>query len=281
MMNINILKHGEAYQVVAPKEKDSQLVALMASLKTLGHSSALIGGADRGAHCVAIELPCGLPLYINFQYRTYAEREKGFLHFFTFTSIRTGSDKIEKAKKALGLEEPKRFTLKTINAKKLQAVIDYWDDVASAALTLENSASQLLDQWRKKLEAMPYDWRKYSHKENGDAAINGAAYSDKFEYTLSLSASYPHPSQSIKYRGGNTINDFLIISDDTSNDKQWFSVHMNGLGYALCYGTEFAVNLWCDKERKTYGAKTCNIAPINAPLPNGWQIVVVRLGDLL
>lgn len=254
-MNTEILKHGKAFQLLTTPPKDERFNELVTALATLCHSGALVGSVDHGVNSVAIELPCGLPLYINFQHRTYSEREKGFLHFFTFTSIRNGLDKVLQAKEILQLDEPKRFTITTMTKKKLSAAIEYWDKVAVCALTLENDANTLLNEWRAKIANCPYTWRSYSHKENSNTAINGCIYSEKFEYALSLSASYPHPSESVKFKGDNTLNDFLALSDDTSEDKQWFNVDFTGLNYThagfLCYGTKYAVTLWCKRTEKS------------------------------
>lgn len=281
-MNTNILTHGNAYKLLTITPKDERLADLMTTLQGLGYSSALVGSDDHGAHAVAIELPCGLPLYINFQYKTYSERNKGFLHFFTFTSIR--SDKINSAKTELKLDEPARFTLKTITTKKLAATIAYWDKVGAHALTLDSAATKVLDDWRAKLAAAPYEFCAASSKENSSTAINGRMYSDKFEYSLSLSASYPHPSQQMRYRGGQTLNDFLALSDDVSDEKQWFAVDFTGLSYThagfMCYGTEYAVEAWCERQKRDLGAWgfICNAADLDSRTR---FVVIVRLRDLL
>jgi hypothetical protein len=280
-MKTSILTHGRAYQLTTAEPSDSRFKELR---ELLPMESCCIAG-DHGVHCVAIELPCGMPLYINFQHSTYAERNKGFLHFFTFTSMQ--GNKTHEAKKLLELDEPKRFTLKTMTPKKLDSVITYWDKVASKARELDQAANGVVHEWREKLAAIPYEFGSYSHRSNNEKAINGCAYSPVLKFEFSVSADYPHPSQSVSYQGDNTLNAFLSISDDTSADKKWFSVDFTGglndtLALHVCYGTEFAVYKWAKKHEKEFGAIGFIVRALPVfPRGTNRDVHIVRLGELL
>lgn len=283
-MDTTFLIHGDGYAPSTTPPQDPRFLQLQEALAGLGFKSVFIEGREMGCHAVAVKLENGHPLYINFQHRTWAERSKGFLHFFTFTSVY--GDKTHEAKEALQLVEPARFTLSSITAKKLAATLQYWCAVSSLALDIQKAANSAVNEWREKMAASPYEFRPFSFKENSQRAVNGSIHAGAFEFSIGIEERHPHPSQSITYRGGNDFKAFMCLADDTSTEKQWFTVDFTGgladcVALHICYGTKYAVELWAAKNEKIYGGIGYIITPSKLfPRGTNRHVHIVTLGAL-
>lgn len=237
------------------------ILELENKLLTLGFSPLRIGGRNHTHPVVdtlAIELPNGHPLFINLQ-NSFANRQKGYIHFFCTMPANAKQGFICDAQEKSALVAPNNCSTKTLNAKKLNAIIEHHNAVLSAALTAADSGRAMVAQWRERVKNSGLKVYESSVKAQGLDNVNLEVESAQrnFRLTIGGSSDRAFMSQTIEYNGAFSWDQFLKLCE-FDEVKSWFHVDFTGLNYVhggfRVFGSSRAVKLWCAENEKTIGA---------------------------
>lgn len=238
-----------------------QMLELEEKIKSLGFSPVRTGGFNETyptVNALAITLKNGHPLFLNLQ-NSYANRQKGYINFSLIMPANMRQCFIVTAKKASQLTEPKNCGVKTLTAKKLNAIVDYYSGILRAAILEANAGRALLAEWRERLKNSGFNVYESSVKAQGLDNLNVEVDSPARSFRLTISASSDHAfvRQLISYNGGFSWDQFLKLAA-FDEEKSWFCVDFTGLNFVhhgfLIFGSLRAVNLWCSENEKIIGA---------------------------
>ena len=234
------------------------ILDLEIKLLTMGFSPLRIGGNDRPIETLAIEMPNGHPLFINFR-GNHNDVKKGYIHFFVTMPENANYRFITKAEEKSESVAPTNCTIRTLSAKKVQAWIGHFNPILSEALTEFYAGRALVAEWRESVKNSGFSVYESSVKSNNADNLNVEVTSPckDFRVVLGAQSQYKYCSQSLAFIGSGSWDKFLQLCA-LGEVKSWHAVDFAGLNYMhsgfLVFGSSRAVKLWCVENEKILGA---------------------------